>query len=162
MFIDKAKWLLSLFLSATLLLAFPVSPVAQRTQKPVLHGKHWMAITGKPLAARRIVRRLSERTTIRGLSTRAQSSVEAADEEGWVVSVTPSGGWIPAVIAGRTGVGLSQRAQSFVTDPSESPFNVIEPGKRPRVTLTPTLALKERKPFLAFAVQGGDSQEQNL
>ncbi len=90
------------------------------------------------------------------------TSVEAADEEGWVVSVTPSGGWVPAVIAGRTGVGLSQRAQSFVTDPSEGPFNVIEPGKHPRVTLTPTMALKEGKPYLAFAVQGGDSQDQNL
>lgn len=90
------------------------------------------------------------------------TSVEAADEEGWVVSVTPSGGWIPAVIAGHTGVGLSQRAQSFVTDPAEGPFNVIEPGKHPRVTLTPTLALKDGKPFLAFAVQGGDSQDQNL
>jgi gamma-glutamyltranspeptidase/glutathione hydrolase len=90
------------------------------------------------------------------------TSVEAADEEGWVVSVTPSGGWVPAVIAGRTGIGLSQRAQSFVTDPMEGPFNVIEPGKRPRVTLTPTLALKDGKPFLAFAVQGGDSQDQNL
>jgi len=90
------------------------------------------------------------------------TSVEAADEEGWVVSVTPSGGWVPAVIAGRTGIGLSQRAQSFLTDASEGPFNVIEPGKRPRVTLTPTLALKDGKPFLAFAVQGGDSQDQNL
>jgi gamma-glutamyltranspeptidase/glutathione hydrolase len=88
--------------------------------------------------------------------------VEAADEEGWVVSVTPSGGWVPAVIAGRTGIGLSQRAQSFVTDPGENPFNVIEPGKHPRVTLTPTLVLKDGKPFLAFAVQGGDSQDQNL
>src|SRR5207237_3289211 len=75
------------------------------------------------------------------------TSVEAADEEGWVVSVTPSGGWVPAVIAGRTGVGLSQRAQSFVTDAAEGPFNVIEPGKRPRVPLTPTLALKRGKPF---------------
>ncbi|MDQ6652636.1 MAG: gamma-glutamyltransferase [Acidobacteriota bacterium] len=90
------------------------------------------------------------------------TSVEAADEEGWVVSVTPSGGWVPAVIAGRTGIGLSQRAQSFVTAAAEGPFNVIEPGKRPRVTLTPTLALKDGKPFLAFAVQGGDSQDQNL
>lgn len=90
------------------------------------------------------------------------TSVQAADEEGWVVSVTPSGGWIPAVIAGRTGVGLSQRAQSFVTDPADGPFNVIEPGKRPRVTLTPTLALKDGKPFLCFSVQGGDSQDQNL
>jgi gamma-glutamyltranspeptidase/glutathione hydrolase len=90
------------------------------------------------------------------------TSVEAADEEGWVVSVTPSGGWVPAVIAGHTGVGLSQRAQSFVTDPADGPFNVIEPGKHPRVTLTPTLALKDGKPFLCFSVQGGDSQDQNL
>ncbi|HEY9514380.1 MAG TPA: gamma-glutamyltransferase [Gemmatimonadaceae bacterium] len=93
---------------------------------------------------------------------RGTTSIEAADEEGWVVSVTPSGGWVPAVIAGNTGVGLSQRAQSFVTDSSDGPFNVIEPGKRPRVTLTPTLALKDGLPFLAFAVQGGDSQDQNL
>jgi gamma-glutamyltranspeptidase/glutathione hydrolase len=90
------------------------------------------------------------------------TSIEAADEKGWVVSVTPSGGWIPAVIAGKTGVGLSQRAQSFVLDPAENPFNVMVPGKRPRVTLTPTLALKEGKPYLSFAVQGGDTQDQNL
>lgn len=90
------------------------------------------------------------------------TSVEAADEEGWLVSVTPSGGWIPAVVAGRTGVGLSQRMQSFVLDAAEGPFNVLEPGKRPRATLTPSLALKEGKPWLAFAVQGGDSQDQNL
>ena len=90
------------------------------------------------------------------------TSIQAADAEGWVVSVTPSGGWNPAVIAGRTGIGLSQRAQSFVTDPKDGPYNVIEPGKRPRVTLTPTLALKDGEPFLAFSVQGGDSQDQNL
>ena len=90
------------------------------------------------------------------------TSVEASDAEGWVVSVTPSGGWIPAVIAGKTGVGLSQRAQSFVTDPADGPYNVIEPGKHPRVTLTPTLALKDGKPYLCFSVQGGDSQDQNL
>ena len=90
------------------------------------------------------------------------TSVEAADAEGWVVSVTPSGGWIPAVIAGRTGVGMSQRMQSFVMDEAENPFNVLQPGKRPRATLTPSLALKEGQPFLAFAVQGGDSQDQNL
>ena len=90
------------------------------------------------------------------------TSIEAADAEGWVVSVTPSGGWIPAVIAGKTGVGLSQRAQSFTIDQSENPYNVIEPGKRPHVTLTPTLALKDGRPYLAFAVQGGDTQDQNL
>lgn len=52
--------------------------------------------------------------------------------------------------------------QSFVLDPAEGPFNVVEPGKRPRVTLTPTLAFKDRKPWLAFSVQGGDTQDQNL
>ena len=90
------------------------------------------------------------------------TSIETADAAGWVVSVTPSGGWVPAVIAGRTGVGMSQRAQSFVTDSLDGPFNVIEPGKRPRATLTPTMALKDGLPYLAFAVQGGDSQDQNL
>jgi len=90
------------------------------------------------------------------------TSIEAADEAGWVVSITPSGGWIPAVIAGRTGIGLSQRAQSFVTRAEDGPYNVIEPGKRPRVTLTPTLALRDGLPLLSFAVQGGDSQDQNL
>ena len=90
------------------------------------------------------------------------TSVEAADKEGWVVSVTPSGGWIPAVIAGKTGIGMSQRMQSFVLDPAENPFNVVAPGKRPRATLTPSLALKDGKPMLAFAVQGGDTQDQNL
>jgi len=90
------------------------------------------------------------------------TSVVAADEEGWVVSMTPSGAWVPAVIAGKTGIGLSQRAQSFVLDRRENPFNVIAPGQRPRVTLTPTLALRDGKPFLAFAVQGGDTQDQNL
>ena len=90
------------------------------------------------------------------------TSVEAADKDGWVVSITPSGGWTPACIAGNTGVGMSQRLQSFVLDAELNPFNVIEPGKRPRVTLTPTLALKDGRPFLSFAVQGGDTQDQNL
>jgi gamma-glutamyltranspeptidase/glutathione hydrolase len=90
------------------------------------------------------------------------TSVEAADDKGWAVSVTPSGGWTPAVIAGHTGIGLSQRMQSFVLDPSEDPFNVLQPGKRPRATLTPSLALKDGKPFLVFSVQGGDTQDQNL
>jgi gamma-glutamyltranspeptidase/glutathione hydrolase len=90
------------------------------------------------------------------------TSIQAVDREGWVVSITPSGGWIPAVIAGRTGVGLSQRAQSFVLDPAENPYNVIEPGKRPRATLTPMLALRDGRPYLSAAVQGGDTQDQNL
>ena len=90
------------------------------------------------------------------------TSIQAADEEGWVVSITPSGGWIPAVIAGNTGIGMSQRAQSFVVNEIDNPFNMVEPSKRPRVTLTPGMSLKDGRPHLSFAVQGGDSQDQNL
>ena len=90
------------------------------------------------------------------------TTIQAADEDGWVVSITPSGGWIPAVIAGKTGVGLSQRAQSFVLYEDENPYNLIAPGKRPRATLTPAMAIKDGKPYLSFAVQGGDTQDQNL
>jgi gamma-glutamyltranspeptidase/glutathione hydrolase len=90
------------------------------------------------------------------------TSIQAADAEGWVVSITPSGGWIPAFIAGRTGIGMSQRMQSFVLDEALNPFNVVHPGQRPRATLTPSIALKDGKPFMAFSVQGGDTQDQNL
>lgn len=90
------------------------------------------------------------------------TTIQAADKDGWVVSITPSGGWIPAFIAGNTGIGMSQRLQSFVLDSAENPYNVLEPGKRPRVTLTPSLAIKDGAPFLSFAVQGGDTQDQNL
>ncbi|HET9262454.1 MAG TPA: gamma-glutamyltransferase [Vicinamibacterales bacterium] len=94
--------------------------------------------------------------------TAGTTSIQTADKEGWVVSITPSGGWIPAAIAGRTGIGMSQRMQSFVLDTAQGPFNVLEPGKHPRVTLTPSLALKDGRPYLSFAVQGGDTQDQNL
>ena len=90
------------------------------------------------------------------------TSIVAADKEGWVVSMTPRGGWIPACIAGRTGIGLSQRMQAFVLDEAQNPFNVLEPGKRPRVTLTPSLALKDGVPILSFAKQAGDEQDQLL
>ena len=90
------------------------------------------------------------------------TSIQTADAEGWVVSITPSGGWIPPFIAGNTGIGLSQRMQSFVLDEAINPYNVLRPGQRPRATLTPGMALKDGKPYLSFAVQGGDSQDQNL
>jgi gamma-glutamyltranspeptidase/glutathione hydrolase len=93
---------------------------------------------------------------------RGTTSIEAADKDGWVISVTPSGGWTPACIAGHTGVGMSQRMQSFVLDSIVEPFNVVAPHKRPRVTLTPSMALKDGKPFLCFSVQGGDTQDENL
>ena len=127
-----------------------------------------------PVAARRVAHASGERapacprTTGRAPLPATMSvevgttSVVAADEEGWVVSMTPSGAWNPAVIAGRTGIGLSQRMQAFVLDAADNPYNVLAPGKQPRVTLTPTLSLKDGQPHLAFAVQGGDTQDQNL
>jgi gamma-glutamyltranspeptidase/glutathione hydrolase len=93
---------------------------------------------------------------------RGTTSVEAADSAGWVVSVTPSGGWLPACIAGKTGVGMSQRMQSFVLEEKDNPFNVLTPGKRPRVTLSPGTALRRGWPLLCFAMQGGDMQDQHL
>ncbi len=102
------------------------------------------------------------RMTYEEAFTAGTTSIQAADAEGWVVSVTPSGAWIPAVIAGRTGIGMSQRMQSFVLDPRLNPYNLPEPGKRPRATLTPGMALRDGQPYLSFAVQGGDTQDQNL
>ncbi|WP_294351134.1 gamma-glutamyltransferase [uncultured Sphingobacterium sp.] len=116
----------------------------------------------KDLSAAALVASLSVDSAYMDRLLRGTTSVEAADAEGWVVSITPSGGWLPACIAGNTGVGMSQRLQSFVLDSLINPFNVVEPGKRPRVTLSPSMALKNGKPYLSFAVQGGDTQDQNL
>jgi gamma-glutamyltranspeptidase/glutathione hydrolase len=122
--------------------------------------KAWPATANRPTPARGAANQ--DASITQSSFYAGTTSVEAADAEGWVVSVTPSGGWLPAVIAGHSGVGLSQRMQSFVLDRAEGPFNVVEPGKRPRVTLTPTMALKDGAPYLVFSVQGGDSQDQNL
>ena len=62
------------------------------------------------------------------------------------MSITPSGGWVPAFIAGDTGIGLSQRMQSFDLQSGVNPFNVLEPGKRPRATLSPGLAMRNGRP----------------
>jgi gamma-glutamyltranspeptidase/glutathione hydrolase len=86
--------------------------------------------------------------------------VNVIDSAGNMFSATPSGAWFPAVIAGDTGIPLSQRAQSFVLTPGHP--NQLAPHKRPRITLTPTLALREKKPWLAFSTPCGDAQDQTL
>jgi gamma-glutamyltranspeptidase / glutathione hydrolase len=86
--------------------------------------------------------------------------VNVVDKEGNMFSATPSGAWLPAVVAGDTGVLMGQRLQSSLTDPN-SP-NVVAPGKRPRITLTPTLVLKGGEPFMALSTPGGDNQDQAL
>ncbi|MEX2560748.1 MAG: gamma-glutamyltransferase, partial [Pirellulales bacterium] len=79
-----------------------------------------------------------------------------ADRWGNVVAATPSG-W-SGVQAGQTGVWLGTRLQSFNT--WEGHPNCIEPGKRPRITLTPTLVLRDSRPVFAVSVAGGDGQDQ--
>ena len=63
------------------------------------------------------------------------------------------------VVYGGTCAGVTAAIQASKMGKS---VVLIEPGKHPRVTLTPTLALKQGKPYLCFSVQGGDSQDQNL
>ncbi len=79
-----------------------------------------------------------------------------ADRFGNVVAATPSG-W-SGVVAGDTGVWLGSRLQSF--NLWDDHPNVIEPGKRPRITLSPTLVLRDGRPVLAVSVAGGDNQDQ--
>lgn len=87
--------------------------------------------------------------------------VDAIDKDGMMFSATPSGAWLPSVIAGDTGIPLSVRAQSFVLLPG-SP-NELGPGKRPRVTLSPTLVTSaDGKPVEVLSTPGGDTQEQGL
>ncbi len=86
--------------------------------------------------------------------------VDAIDKDGLVFSATPSGSWLPSVIAGDTGIPLTERAQQFILVPG-SP-NELAGGKRPRVTLSPTIVTEQGKPFMALSTPGGDNQEQSL
>jgi gamma-glutamyltranspeptidase/glutathione hydrolase len=86
--------------------------------------------------------------------------VNVVDKDGNLFSATPSGAWLPAVVAGDTGVLMGQRLQSALLDPN-SP-NVVAPGKRPRITLTPTLVLKDGVPAMVLSTPGGDNQDQAL
>jgi gamma-glutamyltranspeptidase/glutathione hydrolase len=99
----------------------------------------------------------------RSLATPGDTTcVDVVDKDGNLFSVTPSSGWLlgGAFIAGDTGVPLSNRMTVFDLDPL-SP-NVLVGGKRPRTTLTPTIVLKDGKPFLAISTPGGDSQDQQI
>lgn len=86
--------------------------------------------------------------------------VNVADRLGNVFSATPSGAWLPSVIAGDTGIPFSTRLQSFVL--TEGHPNLLAPGKRPRVTLSPTMVLKDGKPWLLMSTPGGDNQDQAM
>jgi len=133
---------------------------------------------GDPLNARALTQDLGARdkgqetrdkgpgTRDKGLGTPKEvgdtTSVQVADADGNLFSATPSSGWLlgGAFVAGRSGVPMSNRMQAFSLDPA-SP-NILAGGKRPRTTLTPTIVLKDGKPFLAIGTPGGDSQDQQI
>jgi gamma-glutamyltranspeptidase/glutathione hydrolase len=87
--------------------------------------------------------------------------VDAVDAQGNVFSATPSGAWLPSVIAGDTGIPLGTRLQGLLVNTPGHP-NSLAAGKRPRVTLSPTMVLKDGKPVLALSTPGGDNQDQAL
>jgi gamma-glutamyltranspeptidase/glutathione hydrolase len=87
--------------------------------------------------------------------------VDAIDKDGVIFSATPSGAWLPSVIAGDTGIPLTERGQQFVLVPGNP--NELAGGKRPRVTLSPTLVThQDGRPFFATSTPGGDNQDQAL
>ena len=84
---------------------------------------------------------------------------DIVDAAGNMVSSTPSGGWLQSSpVIPELGFGLGTRAQMFWLD--EKHPAALAPGKRPRTTLSPTLALREGKPYLAWGSPGGDQQDQ--
>jgi gamma-glutamyltranspeptidase/glutathione hydrolase len=102
--------------------------------------------------ARRLVRRM-------GGVAGDTCHVDVIDRDGNMVSATPSGGWLqssPVIPA--LGFPLGTRAQMFVLD-EEHPAS-LQPGKRPRSTLSPSMALRDGEPYLAWGTPGGDQQDQ--
>jgi gamma-glutamyltranspeptidase/glutathione hydrolase len=86
--------------------------------------------------------------------------VDAIDKDGTAISITPSGAWMPSYIAGDTGIPLTQRAQSFLLVPGHP--NELAPGKRPRVTLSPTMVVGPGSTITTLSTPGGDNQDQAL
>src|SRR5580658_5026973 len=86
--------------------------------------------------------------------------VNVIDRHGNAFSATPSGAWLPSVIAGDTGIPFTSRLQSFVMTSGHA--NQLQPGKRPRVTLSPTLVTRNGKLEMILSTPGGDNQDQAL
>jgi len=88
--------------------------------------------------------------------------VDVIDAQGNMASFTPSGGWLKsAEVMPALGFPLSVRMMTFYLAPAHHP-NVVAPRKRPRTTLTPSLAFKGGKPWMTFGTMGGDNQGQWL
>jgi len=97
---------------------------------------------------------------VASIEVKDTTCVDVVDRQGNVYSATPSGAWLPAVMAGDSGIAFGSRLQTLLTIPGHP--NVIEAGKRPRVTLSPTMILKDGKPVYALSTPGADNQDQAL
>jgi gamma-glutamyltranspeptidase / glutathione hydrolase len=87
--------------------------------------------------------------------------ISVIDRDGNVFDGTPSGAWIPtSPILGSTGIAMSVRGESFWLDAARA--GQLRPRSRPRYTLTPSIVLRDGKPFLAIGTPGGDNQEQTI
>jgi gamma-glutamyltranspeptidase / glutathione hydrolase len=127
--------------------SFEQRPGDPMNKKPLINGSPNPALTGRSAVPE--AERANDTTC-----------VNVIDKDGNLFSATPSGAWLPTVVAGDTGVMLGQRMQSFLLE--EGHPNVLQPGKRPRVTLSPTLVMKDGKPFMVLSTPGGDNQDQSL
>jgi gamma-glutamyltranspeptidase/glutathione hydrolase len=134
-----------------------LSPKYADLRRPLIDMRHASDTQrpGDPLGDKALLNKFAAHRGAVG-TARDTTTCLATDKDGNVVAATPSG-WLGA-LAGPTGVWLGSRLQSFNT--WEGHPNCIEPGKRPRVTLTPTLVLKDGKAVLAVSVAGGDGQDQ--
>jgi gamma-glutamyltranspeptidase/glutathione hydrolase len=94
------------------------------------------------------------------LMNKDTTCVDAIDKDGVAFSATPSGAWMPSYLAGDTGIPLTQRAESFLLVPGHP--NELAGGKRPRVTLSPTLVTNPDHTLIALSTPGGDNQDQSL
>jgi gamma-glutamyltranspeptidase/glutathione hydrolase len=85
--------------------------------------------------------------------------LDVVDRDGLMVSATPSGGWLQSSpVVPELGFPLGTRAQMFWLQPGLA--SSLRPGARPRTTLSPSLALRDGEPWLAFGTPGGDQQDQ--
>ncbi len=133
-------------------------------RRPLIDNNHASAehMPGDPehMAARAPADFARARFSQRNAEHQDTTCVNVIDKDGGMFSATPSGGWLPSFIAGDTGIPLNQRMQSFGLTPGHP--NQLAPHRRPRITLTPPIALKNGQPWLAVSTPGGDSQEQTL
>ncbi len=86
--------------------------------------------------------------------------VDVVDRDGNMAAFTPSGGWLKsAEVIPALGFPLGNRLMTFYLEPSHHP-NLIAPFKRPRTTISPSLAFRDGKPWMVFGSMGGDQQDQ--